>query len=465
MHRSIRKTFAVLFMTGMAWFPLIPSTAQVTSRVVDVIQIKGLIDPPVAGYLKERIAAAQDSETLEAVIVEMDSDGGLVSSIPSTVQRMIESRVPIVVWVAPRGAVAAGPGGLLVAAGDLAYMADAAGLGSIAPLNLNSAPPDKAALEGTAALLRRVSSRQDHSASLPLDLLRTSGSATSAKAAESDAIDGVASSLSEVLRQMDGRSVRLGEGERTTLETWNQQARQPSVGFRFEEIDLWARLLHSVVTPEIAFLLLLAGAFGLIFEIYNPGIGLGAIIGAAALFLSFYALDILPTNWPGVLVVVAAVALFVVDVQLSGFGAWSAGGMALLVAGGSLMFSGAPSEAQLAPWAIVTGVGVSLLFFVSVMTAALRVRLRRPIAGEEGIVGTIGEARTDLAPEGIVLTHGTLWRARTMETGIAAGSMVEIKATEGLVLLVEPLSSHDAPGKGTSPTASHTTTAAQEDKG
>jgi membrane-bound serine protease (ClpP class) len=187
----------------------------------------------------------------------------------------------------------------------------------------------------------------------------------------------------------------------------------------------------------------LIGAFGLIFEIYNPGIGLAAIIGVAALAASFYAMNLMPTNWPGVLVVVIAVGLFVVDVQLSGFGLWSAGGVLGLIVGGGLMFAGAPAAAQLSPSAIVIAVALSLLFFVSVMTAALRVRLRRPIAGHEGIVGTVGVARTDIAPEGTVFTKGKLWRARTMETGIAAGSRVQIKATEGLVLLVEPDSHHD----------------------
>jgi membrane-bound serine protease (ClpP class) len=462
-HRLLLRTYAFLLIAAVVWSPLTASSAPVSNRVVDVVQIKGFIDPALAGYLIDSIAAAQDATTNEAVIVELDSPGGLVSSMPAIVERMVVSRVPIVVWVAPRGASAAGAGALLVAAGNLAYMADAARLGSVAPVNLNSAPIEKKGVESAAALLREVASRQDRSASIPLGLLRAGGSTTSARAVKGNAIDGVASSLSEVLRQMDGRSVRFGDGGRTTLETWNQEAGQPSVGFRFEELDLWPRLLHSVMTPELAFLLLLAGAFGLIFEIYNPGIGLAAIIGVSALFLSFYALNILPTDWLGVLVVMIAISLFVVDVQLSGFGAWSAGGVVLLVAGAILMFSGAPSAAHLAPWAIVAAIVVSLLFFVSVMTAALRVRLRRPITGEEGIVGTVGEARTDIAPEGTVFTKGTLWRARTMETGIGAGSMVEIKATEGLVLLVEPLPDHQRE-RGKASTEGQTATAVQEDK-
>jgi membrane-bound serine protease (ClpP class) len=148
---------------------------------------------------------------------------------------------------------------------------------------------------------------------------------------------------------------------------------------------------------------------------------------------------VLPTNWAGVLLVILAVVFFLIDLQIAGFGVFTVGGVAALVAGGLILFSGASPELRLSPFAIVAAVALSLLFFVSVMAAALRVRSRRSVTGEEGMVGMIGEAKTDIAPEGTVLTKGTLWRARTMETGIAAGSKVRVMATEGLLLLVEPL--------------------------
>ncbi|MGH2755908.1 MAG: NfeD family protein, partial [Actinomycetota bacterium] len=134
-----------------------------------------------------------------------------------------------------------------------------------------------------------------------------------------------------------------------------------------------------------------------------------------------------------------AVVAFVIDLQIAGFGIWTIGGVVALIFGGLILFSGADDSLALSPWAIAAAVIGSLVFFVSVMTAALRVRLRRPVTGQESIVGTIGKAQTDIAPEGMVLSKGMLWKARTMETGIAAGSQVEVKATEGLVLLVEPI--------------------------
>ncbi len=179
--------------------------------------------------------------------------------------------------------------------------------------------------------------------------------------------------------------------------------------------------------------------FGLIFELYNPGIGLAGIIGGVCLLLGLYALNVLPTNWTGVLLIVLAVVFFLVDVHTAGLGVWTVGGVVALVVGGLMLFSGAADVLSLDLWVIAAALFGTLVFFIPVMTAALRVRLRRPITGHEAIVGQVAEARTDIAPEGTVFTNGTLWRARTMETGIAAGSKVEVKATEGLVLLVEPL--------------------------
>jgi membrane-bound serine protease (ClpP class) len=238
---------------------------------------------------------------------------------------------------------------------------------------------------------------------------------------------------------MDGEQVEVADGGSTVLETWDEEVGSPSVTVRFQEMNVFQKLLHTVTNPEIAFLLILIGTFGLIFELYNPGIGLAGILGGVSLLLGFYALSVLPTNWAGVLLIVLSVILFLVDLQAAGLGVFTIGGVASLIAGGLILFSGASPELDLSPLAIAIAVALTLLFFASVMTAALRVRLRRPITGEEAIVGTVGEAKTDIAPEGTVLTKGTLWRARTMETGISAGSKVRVMATEGLVLLVEPM--------------------------
>jgi membrane-bound serine protease (ClpP class) len=417
-----------------------PVAAQSRQEAVTVIQLKGVIDPPLAQYLEDRLEGAARDDA-HAVILEIDTPGGLQVSNQRLVSAVIDSPVPIVAWVAPRSAQAASTGALLVYASHLAYMAESTDLGPAGPATLSSnGASEKAAL---SELFTRLSQMRGRGPGSPAPPVLQEQIVPADIAVQGAYVDGSASSLRELLETIDGQQVALSPVESRTLETWDEDAGTPSVTIRFAQMNLLQRLLHSVISPEIAFLLLLLALFGLIFELYNPGIGLAAIAGAVALVLSIYSLSVLPTNWGGVLIIVAGILLLLFDLQTGALGLPSIAGLGALVGGALMLFRDAPDALALSPWAIVAGVTLTLLFFVSVMTAALRVRLRRPVSDEEGIVGTIGEAKTDIAPEGTVLTKGTLWRARTMETGIAAGSKVEVKATEGLVLLVEPL--HEEP--------------------
>jgi membrane-bound serine protease (ClpP class) len=415
-----------------------------SARTVDVIEVEGVIDPTVADYLVGRLQAAQ-REGVEAAIVRLDTPGGLDVSMRDIIQEMLDATVPIVVWVAPRGARAASAGTFIAYAANLAYMAEATEIGAATPVNLGgeqSATLRRKVINDAAAYIRGLARERGRNQSWAVQAVREAASIDAARAAEIEVVNGIASSLGELLEAIDGAVVETSR-DRARVETWDQASGSPSVVVRFQEMNLVQQLLHAVTSPEVAFLLLLAGIFGIIFELYNPGIGLAGILGVVSLLLGFYALSVLPTNWVGVALIALSVAFFVVDLQAAGLGVWTVGGIAALVAGGMLLFSGADDELALSPWAIAGAVAGTLLFFISVMTAALRVRLRRPITGEEAIVGTVGEAKTDIAPEGTVVTKGTLWRARTMETGIAAGSKVKVMATEGLVLLVEPLVEDD----------------------
>jgi membrane-bound serine protease (ClpP class) len=405
--------------------------AQTEVAPIELVQIEGVIDPPVARHIAARVNAAADGD-VQAVVLQLDTPGGLRVSNTELVRLVEESSVPVIAWIAPRDAQATSTGALLVHAADRSYAAEAAVLDAVVPATLDGSSPaaDRAAL---ALYERTAMAFQGRSEEFPL---------SAGAAVEAGHVDGEASSLRQLLEALDGAQLEVGN-DVVTLETWDESAGAPSATIRFAEMNPFSRLLHAVTDPKVALMLFLAGLFGIIFELYNPGIGLAAIVGAGALALSVYSLSILPTNWTAVLVIAAAVGLLLVDLHAAALGLPSALGVVALAVGCAFLFSGAPEVLQLSPWAIVAAVAVTLLFFISVMTAALRVRLRRPVGDDEGVVGTIGEATTDIAPEGTVLTKGTLWRARTMETGIAAGAKVEVKATEGLVLLVEPLHEHD----------------------
>lgn len=406
-------------------------------QTVDIIQIEGAIDPQISEYLRSTLAGAQEDD-VHAAVIQLDTPGGLDVSMREIVQDILASEVPVIVWVAPPGSRAASAGTFIAYAADLTFMADSTELGAATPINIGGDVPEaleQKMVNDAAAFLKELGIAQGHDPEWAEEAVVEGASLGATEAVERGVVNGLASSLGDLLRAMDGQTVAAGETQ-VTLETWNEATGSPSVAARFQEPNLLQRLLHAVSTPDVAYLLLLIGMFGIIFELYNPGIGLGAIIGGLALLLGFYALSVLPTNWAGVLFIVLAVGFLVVDLHTAGLGVWTVGGVVGLIVGGLLLFSGDILEVSFG--AIAAAVVGSLLFFISVMTAALRVRLRRPITGEEGLIGVIAEAKTDIAPEGTVVTKGALWRARTMETGIAAGEKVQVKATEGLVLLVEP---------------------------
>jgi membrane-bound serine protease (ClpP class) len=442
-RRALSLVWVVAIAAGVLMLGAAPLSAQEGGeQTIDVIELEGIIDPTNANYLKGRLARSEADE-VHSVFIRLDTPGGLDVSMREMIQDMLEADVPTIVWIAPRGARAASAGTFITYAANLAYMSPGTALGAATPVNLGGGDIEdtlaRKATNDAAAFIEELAILRDRDPEFARAAVEDAESIGATEAVERGVVNGQASTLTELLEDVDGETVTLGNGDRKSLETWDEASDTASVRFRFQEMNVLERLLHLVTNPEIAYLLILFGTFGIIFELYNPGIGLAGILGGVCLLLGFYALSVLPTNWAGVLLIVMSVVFFIVDLQVAGLGIWTAGGVAALIGGGLLLFSGAPDALALSPWAIVTAVVVTLVFFVSVMTAALRVRLRRPISGEEALVGTVGEAKTDIAPEGTVMTKGTLWRARTMETGIAAGSKVEIKATEGLVLLVEPL--------------------------
>ncbi|HEX2239517.1 MAG TPA: nodulation protein NfeD [Actinomycetota bacterium] len=439
--RLRRGVACLAFLAGTALLPTALAQTESHSETVDMIEVRGVIDPPVADYLIGRLRVA-NRDGVHAAVIQLDTPGGLDVSMREIIGEILESRVPVVVWIAPRGARAASAGTFITYAAHLAYMAEATEIGAATPVNLggeSSEALERKVTNDAAAFIRELATTRGRNAEWAVRAVREASSLGATDAVDLDVVNGIASSPTDLLQALDGREVDVPENHSVVLETWDDSAGAPSVRLRFQNMNLLQQLLHAVTNPEIALLLMMLGTFGLIFEIYNPGIGLAGILGAVALLLGFYALSVLPTNWAGVLLVMLGIVFFVVDLHAAGLGIWTAGGVAALIAGSLIIFSGVDPAVALDPWAIVVAVVLTVVFFISVMTAALRVRLRRPITGEEGIVGTVAEAKTDIAPEGTVLTKGTLWRARTMETGIAAGAKVKVMATEGLVLLVEPM--------------------------
>lgn len=421
------------------------ASAQDDLRPVRVIELSGIIDPTTSDFLRNQIAAAQGEAS--ALVVQLDTPGGLDVSMRQIITEILESRVPIVVWVAPRGARAASAGTFIAYAANLAYMADATELGAATPVNLGGAEAPEAleekATNDAVAFITELARLRDRNVEWAEDAVREAASIGATEAVEIDVVNGIASSVDEVLEEIDGQRVEVAGDMDVTLETWDAATDRPSVEIERIGMNPLQRLLHFVTQPEVAFLLVSFGTLGILFELYTSGIGLAGILGTVATLLGFYGLTILPTNWAALALVVAGMVFFVVDLYTEGLGVWTAGGTAALTAGGLLLFSGAAPALRLSPWAIVLVVGTTVPFFAFAMTAALRIRRRPSVIGSESLVGTIGHARTDIATEGTVMAKGTLWRARSSGEAIRAGSKVRIESTEGLMLVVGPESEED----------------------
>jgi membrane-bound serine protease (ClpP class) len=416
---------------ALALGPVLPLDAQ-QERFVEIVEVEGVIDPTTSGYLTETIDDANERGA-EAIVVQLDTPGGLDVSMREMVKKILRSPTPVVVWVGPAGARAASAGVFLVYASHVAAMAEGTNLGAAHPVdlggNLSGAAEEKAVNDATA-FLRSLAEQRGRDAEFAEDAVRESASLTSTEAESGGVIEVLAPTIGDLLRQVDGMKVTTASGERTLVTAPER------VGLRFHKLGFLRRILHAVTDPTIAYLLLILGFWAIVFEISQPGFGIAGVAGAVALILAFYALAILPVNLAALLLVLLGLALFTVDVLTAGLGVFTIGGTLALTFGSFLLFAGSPGI-DVSPWVIAIVVASSVLFFGFAMTVAMRARRRQSITGQEGMVGLVGVARADLSPEGQVLLKGALWKARAVNGPIGKGRPVRVRRIDGLTLFVE----------------------------
>lgn len=404
--------------------------------VVEVVDLEGVIDPTTAGYLETKIQQATRDGS-EAVVVQLDTPGGLDVSMRDMVQQIVRSPVPVVVWVGPGGARAASAGVFLVYASHLAAMAPSTNLGAAHPVDLGgdlSEAVEEKAVNDAAALLRSLAEQRGRDPEFAEATVRESESLTDQEAFDRGVVEidpAAAESISQLLREIDGSPVETISGSQT-LETSG-----PEVTVRFHQPGLLTRILHAITDPTIAYLLLVLGFWAIVFEISQPGIGVAGLAGAVSLLLAFYALAVLPLSLAGLLLLLLGMVFFVIDVFTAGLGVWTVGGALALTAGSILLFGGVAPAIAVSPWVIGFVVAGSVLFFGFAMTVALRGRRRAAITGQEGLVGLRGQARSDLSPEGQAWVKGAVWKARALNGPIPAGSQIRVRRVDGLLLLVQ----------------------------
>jgi membrane-bound serine protease (ClpP class) len=431
--RFYRITLGILaLLLLMSAFPGREQAAS--SGTVVEISLDGMIHHVSAEYVVRGIRYANERNA-DAVLLILDTPGGLMNSMRLIVQGIFDSRVPVITYVAPSGGSAASAGFFILLAGDLAAMAPGTTSGAAHPVFLGGTEIGKtmmAKIENDAAsYIRSIAEKRGRNPQLAEAGVRESKSYTDQEALEGHLVDLVASSPQDLFARLDGKSVKRINGTTTLLRL--DHARVETYAMTRRE-----RFLAWVADPNIAFILGAIGVACLYIEFTHPGVIAPGVVGAIALVLALYAFNLLPINVMGVLLIAVALALFVLEAKVTSHGVLAAGGFIALVLGALLLVKSPWPEARIH---LSTALSVAIplaLISVILLRYAILAKRRKSVIGEAGMIGTIGVVKTDLDPEGKVFVRGELWDARASQK-IPSGARVRVRQVDGLVLVVESL--------------------------
>ncbi len=407
-----------------------------TAPMAVVAELDGIIHPIATEYVDEAITQA-DTAGADVVVIVLRTPGGLLDSTRDIVSRMIASRAPVVVFVGPSGARAASAGFILTIAADVAVMAPGTHIGAAHPVSGTGQPTDTTmatkAAEDVAAYVRSLAEARKRNVGLASEAVMKSRAFTDTEAlgASPPLIDFVAQDVPDLLRTLDGRTVRRFDGRTVNVRTANAVIQTVEMSRR-------QRFLSAIAHPQIAYLLLTLGILGLTVEFWNPGAIVPGVAGGVCLLLAFFALQVLPVNTTGVLLVVFGLALLLLELKVPSFGALGIGGTVSLLIGSVMMTRTVPGV--VVPLRLIVPVALSvagILLFLGRL--ALQAQRQRPITGVSALVGLPGRVRTPLTPgvAGQIDVRGEIWRAES-PVPLHAGDPVRVMAVDGLTLLVEP---------------------------
>jgi membrane-bound serine protease (ClpP class) len=405
-----------------------PAQAAPANKIY-LINVDAPITPVVSEYIIRSIDTASRNGA-EAIIIKLDTPGGLVDSMREIVKKMLSADIPVVVYVAPAGARAASAGVFITIAANIAAMAPSTHIGAAHPVTMEG-KMDKTmetkVVNDLAAMARSIAEKRGRNAKWAEDAVRKSVSITETEALKERVIDLVAPDVPSLLKEINGKSVDLVVGKKT-LDTSNVQVQEISMGFRY-------RILEIISNPNIAYILMILGFYGLYFELANPGAVFPGVAGAISLILAFYALHTLPINYAGLMLIILGVGLFIAEAFITSHGVLGVGG-AVAMAIGSVMLIESPSPYLRISWAVIVPVvALSALLFIITVTLAVRVHREKADTGKEGMIGLEGEAKTDIYSSGQIFVRGEYWNAWS-EAPIQKGERVKVEAVEGLKLKV-----------------------------
>ncbi|PYX70396.1 MAG: serine protease [Acidobacteria bacterium] len=428
------KKFAII--SALVCLLLVVSSSSASAEVLKVV-VNDTIQPISGEYIARAIAEAARRND-QAVLIEINTPGGMVSSTREIMEKISTSTVPVIVYVTPTGGHAGSAGIFILESADIAAMAPGTAAGAahpvilIGPVQLKPDEEMNRKIENdAAALIRSVASKRGRNIEAAEGAVRESKSFSDQEAMAQHLIDYVASSPEDLFRQMKGKSFKRFNGESATLDLEGQ----PIVPFN---MTLKERILDALMEPDLAFLLLAIGALALYIEFNHPGAIIPGTVGVVFILVAAFALNLLPTRFAALGLILGAFALFAAEAKFVSHGVLTAGGIVLLTLGGLLLVD-APIPEMRVHLATALAVSVPLgIITAFLMSIALKARRNKVVTGEQGLVGETGVAQTALAPQGKVFVHGELWDA-IAPSPVPIGQLVVVRRVDGLTLQVEPL--------------------------
>lgn len=430
--RRARRWILLLGLLALLGPAAVSSTP--TKGPILELEVKSTINPVVSEYIKKGVQRATD-EGAPCVILELDTPGGLDTAMRDIVQTLLNSPVPVCVYVAPSGARAASAGVLITLAAHVAAMAPGTNIGAAHPVGIGGGKMDETMLKkvenDAAAYAKSLAEQKGRNVEWAVKAVRESESVSAQKALELNIIDLLAPSLPDLIKQLDGREVETVWGTKklalagVPVETWK-------MGWRY-------RLLDTLSNPNIAYILMMLGFYGLFFELSNPGVIFPGVFGAICLILAFFALQTLPVNYAGVLLILLAIGLFVAEVKVTSYGVLTLGGVVAMTLGSVMLFESPEPYLRLSWFVILPMVATTTGFFVFALSFALRAQMRKPSTGQEGMIGLRGEVTTAINPRGKVFVHGEYWNAESKDD-LDVGETVEVVDVNEMILEVKRFS-------------------------
>jgi len=422
--------FLCLALFGLEGVSPIVPRAQAASTV-STIQIEGAITPVTLRLVATAIDRAK-AEGAEALIVLLDTPGGLERSMRSIVQKMLNSGVPVVVYVSPTGARAASAGAFITLAAHVAAMAPATNIGAAHPVAVGGGQVDKESMKkienDAAAFIRTIALDRGRNVEWAEQAVRKSVSATEREALKLKIIDLVAESIPDLLQRIDGTKIKTAAGTKT-LRTAGATVKSYEIGFR-------DRFLGVITDPNIAYILLMLGMLGLFFELANPGVILPGVIGGISLILAFFAFQSLPINYAGLLLILFGIVLLIAEIKVVSHGILTIGGVISMIFGSLMLFDAPEADLRVSWRVIIPTVAMTAGIFFFALTAGIRALQGRATTGTQRLVGQVGVARSALTPTGEVFVQGELWRAVADGSQIQEGERVTVVGAENLTLRV-----------------------------